>query len=651
MTAIIGIDLGTSNSVVAWENDLEQVGVVTAPNGAHVHPSMVAFTDEGSVVGSVVVGAAAKACRIEDPRNTIYSFKRLMGQTATSVAVRQMRSRVSYEIVEGPDQMPVVETRAGRFTSVELSAIMLDHLRELAAAHAQREISHAVITVPANFNDAQRSATASAGAIAGLEVVRVLNEPTAAALAYGATRRLNEIIAVYDFGGGTFDLTVMKLENQVYTVLGTAGDSFLGGDDIDERIVERMIAKVVKDHRVDLREDVFAMMRLRTIAEQVKIELSARPRVGITIRDLVTDKKGRPVPFQFELAHGELIDMISDLTERTMSVTRDALAVAQVTRDRVSDVILVGGTTRIPYIRKQVTAFFEKAVRTDVSPDDAVAIGAALQAGSLERLLIQNPGSSSINVPFDNREPLAVPRTSTSPYEDHLREPAAPVGAGMDSVDVELELDSALSEMEPAVPLVSPSSPIIDLDLEMAPAGTIPPPIRTEGPPALLPIAPAAPIPVPHAPLVPVTQVAPEMPIARPVVIDVTPTSLGVGTLGGFCETLIWRSSPLPITVKKRYTTVRDHQESVRIVVCQGETRRLSDNVVLGDVVLAELPQVPRGQVEIEVSFELDTSGMLQVSARDAATGRQQLVALDLVGRLDEEEVAAARDRMLKLRG
>jgi len=642
MTAIIGIDLGTSNSVVAWENDLERVGVVTASNGAHAHPSMVSFTGEGEREGNVVVGAAAKARRIEDPRNTIYSFKRLMGQTAGSVAVRQMRSRVPYEIVEGPDDTPVVETRAGRFTPVELSAIMLDHLREFASTHAERPITHAVITVPANFNDAQRSATASAGAIAGLEVVRVLNEPTAAALAYGATRRLNEIIAVYDFGGGTFDLTVMKLENQVYTVLGTAGDSFLGGDDIDERIVERMIAKVIADHRVDLREDVFAMMRLRTIAEQIKIDLSARPRVSITIRDLVTDRKGRPVPFQFELAHGELIHMVSDLVERTMSVTRDALAVAQVTRDRVSDVILVGGTTRIPFIRKQVAAFFEKAARTDVSPDDAVAIGAALQAGSLERLLIQNPESSSIDVPFDNREPLAKPRTTTARLNDNLRAPARPSAPlAVPTVDEALELDPVLLEMEPPpIPSRTTSRPILDLDLELAPVGTAPPPLRSHAP-----AMPMMPPPQAAAPIVPPT------PVARPMVIDVTPTSLGVGTLGGFCETLIWRSSPLPITVKKRYTTVRDHQTSVRIVVCQGETRRLADNVVIGDVVLEELPQVPRGQVEIEVAFELDTSGMLQVSARDAATGRQQLVALDLVGRLDEDEVRAARDRMLKLRG
>jgi len=624
MGAVIGIDLGTSNSVAAWQDELQRVSVITAKNGIGIHPSVVSFTD-GEVVGGVLVGAAAKARKVVDPKNTIYSFKRLMGQTATSVAVRQMQARVPYDIVEGAGQMPVIDTRAGTFTAVELSAVILDHLRELAVAQTRRPVTHAVITVPANFNDAQRSATASAGAIAGLEVVRVLNEPTAAALAYGATRRLNEIIAVYDFGGGTFDLTVMKLENQVYTVLGTAGDSFLGGDDIDERIVERMVAKTIAEHRVDVRGDLVAMMRLRSIAEQIKIDLSVRPRAAITIPDLVTDRKGRPLPMSFELTHGELVQLTADLVERSMSVTRDALAVAQVTRDRVSDVILVGGTTRIPYIRNQVASFFEKAARTDVSPDDAVAIGAALQAGSLEQLTLRNPTSATLGVEFDTREPVA-----TSDVEL------------VDEGEIALELDDPGHYLAPR-PSIEPA---VDrrfvIDPESEPA--LPPPIPPPRPLASVEID----FDVPTPPPIPAPPV-PAPPPARHVVIDVTPSSFGVGTVGGFCETLIWRSSALPVTVTKRYATVRDDQDSVRIVVCQGETRRLADNVVLGDVVLADLPRLPRGRVEIEVAFELDTSGMLQVRARDAATGQVQQVSLDLVGRMDESEVNAARDRIGKL--
>jgi molecular chaperone DnaK (HSP70) len=595
MSAIVGIDLGTSNSVVAWEDEVGRVNVLADGDNVRVHPSVVTFLD-GKVVGGVVVGARAKAHKIIDPRNTVYSFKRLMGQTASSLAVRQARTRVPYQIVAGDDQMPVVDTCAGAFSAVELSAILLDYLRDVAVARTGQPVHHAVITVPANFNDAQRSATASAGAIAGLEVVRVLNEPTAAALAYGNTRRLNEIIAVYDFGGGTFDLTVMKLEDQNYTVLGTAGDSFLGGDDIDERIVDRMLAKVISEHRIDLRDDVVAMMKLRFAAEQLKIDLSTRPRAQVTIPDLAYDHKQRPLALTFELAHNDLVGLISDLVDRTMSVTQDALSVAQVKMERVSDVILVGGSTRIPYVRNRVASFFEKAARTDVGPEDAVAIGAALQAAALEQLLLREP-TRPLHVAFDAREPRAPDPEliDIEPAQFELPDEDPPQFELPDAEPVEWPITDHAFEDDLAALGALPSTP-------------------------------------------------------RQRVIDVTPTSFGVATLGGYCETLIWRSSPLPITIKKRYVTVRDDQESVRIVVCQGETRRLNENVVLGDVVLGEIPRMPRGTVEIEVAFALDTSGMLQVSARDAVTGQSQRVSLDLVGRMDGDAVAAARDRVQKLR-
>ncbi len=605
MSAVVGIDLGTSNSVVAWGDEVGNVKVLADRRGNTVIPSVIAFLEKGSVVGGVLVGAEAKEHKVVDPKNTIYSFKRLMGQTETSLAIRQARSRVPYTIEAGPDQMPAIRTCAGAFSPVELSAVVLDHLREIAVANIQRPVNHAVITVPANFNDAQRSATANAGAIAGLQVVRVLNEPTAAALAYGNTRRLHGIIAVYDFGGGTFDLTILKLEDQHYTVLGTAGDSFLGGDDIDERIVDRMVAKVIEEHRIDLRQDMLAMMRLRSIAEWIKIELSTKHRVSISVDDLAYDKKRRPVELTFEFSSQELISLISDLVERTMSVTQDACSVAQVKMDRVSDVILVGGTTRIPYIRNRVAAYFEKAVRADVSPQDAVAVGAALQAASLEEAMLRSP-QQQINVPFD------------------LHEPNAP-------------------QPEPAEPTFELADPGQFLDPLLAP-----------------PIAPSYPaareVPIPRPGTNPFerdidfSSVTPTPLPARQTVIDVTPSSFGVGTAGGYCELLIRRSTPLPITVRKKYATVREDQDMVRIVVCQGETRVLAHNTVLGDVVLTELPRLTRGGVEIEVSFELDTSGMLHVSARDAATGKSQRVVLDLVGRMDEGEVAAARDRVQKLR-
>jgi len=641
MSAIVGIDLGTSNSVVAWEDELGKVNVLADPDGVRVHPSVVSFVD-GSVVGGVVVGAAAKPHKVIDPRNTIYSFKRLMGQTAASVAVRQARSRVPYQIVAGADETPMIETCAGAFTAVELSAILLDHLREVAVKSIGRPVNHAVITVPANFNDAQRSATASAGAIAGLEVVRVLNEPTAAALAYGSTRRLNEIIAVYDFGGGTFDLTVMRLEDQSYTVLGTAGDSFLGGDDIDERIVDRMVAKVIADHRMDPRSDLIAMMRLRMAAEQIKIELSTRARATITIPDFAYDSRRRPIPFTYELTHNELVTLISDLVDRTISVTRDALSVAQVKMERVSDVILVGGTTRIPCVRSRVASFFARAARTDISPEDAVAIGAALQAASLEQLLQRSP-TNAVHVPFDANEPKAPSAHVETGFP--LAE-AIPLASDPRMLAV-TSIDEALGELDPSVapsvaPNVAPNVAVTSIDEALEELEW---PLSREGVEVDIGDLAAAPgFPAPT------TSTPPPLPPPRQIVVDVTPSSFGVGTLGGYCETLIWRSTPLPITVTKRYVTVRDDQDAVRIVVCQGETRRLTENVVLGDVVLGELPRRPRGGVEIEVAFALDTSGLLQVSARDAATGQSQQVSLDLVGRLGEDEVAVARDRVQKLR-
>ena len=404
---------------------------------------------------------------------------------------------------------------------------------------------------------------------------------------------------MFDFGGGTFDLTVMKLENQTYTVLGTAGDSFLGGDDIDERIVELMLARVIAEHRVDLRDDIFAMMKLRAAAEHMKITLSTQPRATITVHDLAIGANGEPITLEITLSHAELVGLMQDLVDRAMSITRDALSIASVKLDRISDVILVGGTTRIPYIRHRVASLFDRAARGDVSPQEAVSIGAALYATSLTQ-------ARTFGIGFDIPLPAARP-----PKIATLGALPSTVAPPQHVVDI----DEALADVETQV--VSIDEAIEDLE-------TIAPPV---------PMTAA---------------VAPQLP--RHVVIDVTPNSLGVATVGGYCEILIQRSSPLPVVVRKNYATLRDHQEVVRIVVCQGETRRLAENVVLGDVVLDELPRLPRGVVEIEVAFELDTSGMLQVSARDAASGQSRQVSLDLIGRMSDTEVSVARERMQRLR-
>jgi molecular chaperone DnaK len=595
--SVVGIDLGTSNSVVAYEEN-GNVHLLADLEGVSIQPSVVAFTAD--VPGGVVVGTDAKARKIIDPRNTIYSFKRLMGQTTSSVALRQFRSRVPYIIHDGVEEsdLPTVRTRAGELTVIELSAIMLDHMRGIAQARLQQRVDRAVITVPANFSDAQRSATASAAAIAGIEVAGILNEPTAVALAYGATRRLDETVAVFDFGGGTFDLTVMKLEDHRYTVLGTAGDSFLGGDDIDERIVELMLRDVIAKHRVDLRDDMFAMMKLRAVAENVKIALSSQDFVTARVPDLAIGSDGNPINLVFTLPQAELVTLMSDLVDRAMAVARDALSIANVRMDQISDVILAGGTTRIPYVQHRVATFFDRAVRKDVSAQAVVAIGAALYATSLTRM--HGVGIDLLQPAYEPKIAALGALPATVAPQQHV-----------------LDIDAAVAEVE---------APTFDIDQAIADIDAI-----------------VVDPPVPRT----VTPVA----TAHRVVIDVTPNSLGVGTAAGYCEILIPRSSPLPATIRRVYATLRDEQETVRIVVCQGEARRLAENLVLGDVLLSDLPRLPRGDVEIEVAFELDSSGMLKVSALDSKSGQTQRVALDLIGRMSEAEVAAARTRMQRLRG
>ncbi|MEO7735084.1 MAG: Hsp70 family protein, partial [Kofleriaceae bacterium] len=353
---IVGIDLGTSNSVIAHADATGSVKVLADDAGYKIHPSVVSFHPSGGVV----VGAAAKQRKVIDPQNTIYSIKRLIGRSFRSPEVQTAMKRSPFAIKEGPNHAPLIVTRGGEFAVPEVSAIVLDHVRNIAAARLETPISRAVVTVPASFNDAQRSATATAGAIAGLTVVRVLNEPTAAALAYGHTRHLREIIAVYDFGGGTFDITFLKLEDQVYEVLGTSGDTFLGGDDLDERLVEKMVAKFLAENRLDLRTNEVAMMRLRAVAEQTKIELSRRSRAVVRIDEIAYGARGAPLNLQIEISRDEFVRDVADLIDRTFPVCSEALTLAQLSVGQIADVILVGGSTKIPYVRDQVTKFFGK---------------------------------------------------------------------------------------------------------------------------------------------------------------------------------------------------------------------------------------------------------------------------------------------------
>lgn len=841
---IVGIDLGTSNSVVAHADDAGVVKVLADDSGYKIHPSVVSFHPNGGVI----VGAAAKQRKVIDPSNTIYSAKRLIGRSFRSPQVQTAMTRVPYKIKEGANQAPLISTRGGDFAIPEISAIVLDHMRNIATARLETQVSRAIVTVPASFNDAQRSATATAGAIAGLAVVRVLNEPTAAALAYGHTRNLREVIAVYDFGGGTFDISLLRLDGQVYEVVGTSGDTFLGGDDLDERIVDKMVERFLAEHRIDLRTNEVAMMRLRAVAEQTKIELSRRNRAVVRIDEIAYGPRGAPLNLQIEVTRDEFVRLVSDIIDRTFPVCREALALAGIGIESINDVILVGGTTKIPYVRDQVSRFFARAPRTDVNPEDAVAIGAALQARALGRVLgrpsksqplaiatpstgVQSPSDSFTDEPSasdsytevgpgpqEAADPISggvmmaptdelvtgrpkretagygAPRSGEKPdtsysitrtsTRDKL-EKAAPVTAPEPPAH-ELAPKAVLGRMQtrPAIPRIPtsevpkvPSAPVAKKTAFGVPAAPAPPPLPRRpdseptakspesgrpidkliddwigpgdthdniqpAPSSTQPMAPQHPIAPPTAPTLivqppeppshdsvdsitlsqdfalevesvtgqavapastargmgpmntaqarsveplpvvakttapslppppqpppprafpppplpvmplpmPLPAPQPVMQMPQPVILEVTPRGLGIATVAGYCEELIHRNARIPTQTRKVFTTSRDNQQLVRIVVCQGESRRMDRNTVIGDLVLQGLPPRKRGETSIEVTFSLDPSGILQVRALDAQTGAEQQASLDLVGGVAHDDVAASRDRLQQLR-
>ncbi len=713
---IVGIDLGTSNSVVAHADTLGNVKVLGDEAGFKIHPSVVSFHPNGGVV----VGASAKQRKVIDPQNTIYSAKRLIGRGFSAPEVQIARTRVPYPIKEGPNALPLIVTRAGEFAVPEISAIVLDHVRNIAAAQLATTVSRAVVTVPASFNDAQRSATATAGAIAGLTVVRVLNEPTAAALAYGNSRDLKATIAVYDFGGGTFDITILKLHDQVYEVLGTAGDTFLGGDDLDERLVDKMVAKFLAENRLDLRTNEVSMMRLRAVAEQTKIELSRRSRAVVRVDEIAYGPGGKPLNLAIEITREELVSQVADIIDKTFPVCKEALGYAGLGIDGIDDVILVGGTTKIPYVRDQVSKFFSKAPRTDVNPEEAVAAGAALQATSLERILTRSASQRHVVPVRTVHEDIDDPPTQDTSLTDVVVAPSPARTQTQDRPQTEYSLPrtGAREVFEERTPVPQGSSAVpapaagaigrlrptgaARAPQRKTPAPTPRPPPTPRRPPATEPefggntedvetkdwgerddfrtapgdqfLSHVAPVPepspmaslptvvmTPHdldepSPSSTVKGFAPPQtypviqPRAMPVVMDVTPRSLGIATVAGFCEELIRRNSRLPAEMVKMFTTSRDLQNAVRIVVCQGESRRLDNNVVIGDLRLEGLPARPRGETSIEVTFSLDASGILQVRARDGQTGREQRASLDLVGGVREQDVSAARDRIQQLR-
>lgn len=523
----IGIDLGTSNTAVAVVQG-NKVTVIPDRAGKRVHPSVICFHPNGTVLS----GSDAKARRSIDAANTVFSSKRLIGRRFTSQAVQEMMQRVPYKIIQGDNEQPLIESRKRQYTCSEIGALVLRAARDLAQDSMDQKVEDAVVTVPANFDDAQREATRLAGRIAGLNVLRVLNEPTAAALAYGYGRGIRSRIAIYDFGGGTFDITILQLDDQVFEVLATAGDTFLGGDDIDEVIVTNMVQMFLRETRIDLALQRGAMERLRSVAEQIKCSLTTEKQTLAQVQEVAYGEGGQPLDLNVTLT-SEALDTVSrPLVQRSLKICDEALKLADLSATQIDDVVMVGGTTRMPLVRQMVEEYFGVAPRTDINPDEVVAVGAAIQAATLL---------------------------------DSGAEAAGAVGGAA----------------------ARPSS----------------------------------------------------------VLLDVTPRALGIAVVGGFAETIVSRNAPIPMEQTRRFSTSRDQQTSVRIQVCQGESNVFEENQPLGELVLESLRPALRGQVKVEVTFEVDTDGILQVSAVDLDTGQAQQAHVRLLGTISEDQAEAMAQR------